>query len=419
MKKIIAVLAIIMTVTFFVGCQADTTTTTTAPIVTVDTDNFIDIATVAQLQAIELNKSYRLTADLDLSGIEWVPLGTYDEPYLGIFDGNNHVISNMQITNRNGLFNGLFAHVAGTVKDLEIKDFTIDYTAPYLTYAGGLSGYLSGDLDNVRVSGSIHVNNTKSNTFVGLMSGLVTAKITQTMTADQFVANTVTNVYATGSIDVNTKNFLFVGGLFGKIYNTELTGAVVDADIVAVSQNYRVYAGGLTGHHYGGILVGFDDYVDSTDIPVENNFASGSITVTSQGTHASIGGLIGYSQYSILNDNIAFVDIDYTGKNIYASPFIGEAWNTVVNGAIASSAISVDINDSEGVAKISSLCGIKNPETDLSNHYYLVDTDQTLDSAVGTLASTANLADPAWYTGKLDWDETGITLVDIAAYHQD
>lgn len=45
-----------------------------------------------------------LLADIDLSGAEWVPIGSPDDPYTGVFDGGNFEILNLSyILQRNGV----------------------------------------------------------------------------------------------------------------------------------------------------------------------------------------------------------------------------------------------------------------------------------------------------------------------------
>ena len=39
-----------------------------------------------------------LTEDIDLGGHEWTPIGAYTMQYGGSFDGNNHTIKNLKIT---------------------------------------------------------------------------------------------------------------------------------------------------------------------------------------------------------------------------------------------------------------------------------------------------------------------------------
>jgi len=415
MKKFLLIIVAVFGIVAISGCStANTVTTTTTAVTTVDTDNFIEITTADQLAAIEMNKSYRLMADIDLTGQEWVPLGTYSEPYLGIFDGNGHTISNLTISERNDLFNGLFAHFAGTVTDLSLADVSINYAANYLSYAGGFAGYFSGDATNVTVSGQIIVDNTKSNTYVGMFVGMSTAKITRTMTADQFVANVIDNVKVSGTIDATSRNFLFVGGLAGKVYNTEVKNCYADTTIDASSLDYRVYAGGLIGHHYGGILVGFEEYVTTSDIPITGNIALGTINAISTGTYLSVGGFFGYTQYGIIENNVAAVDITATGDDIYASAFAGEFWIGTITSVLGTGTIT--ITPSEGLnLELSSLAGFVDAETSFTDSYYLVTTDSELQAPQGTEATLVNLQTEAWYSTWLDWANPSMTLTELAA----
>ena len=62
-------------------------------------------------------KTVALTADIDLAGKDWTPIGNYDNQFKGSFDGGEKTISNLNInsTARNV---GFFGYTAGG----EIKD---------------------------------------------------------------------------------------------------------------------------------------------------------------------------------------------------------------------------------------------------------------------------------------------------------
>lgn len=86
-----------------------------------------------------------LVADLDLSGYEWVPMGRYIDyeddsgVYSGIFLGNGHTISGLNILNLDG-FSGFFGETyVATVIGLNIADATV-----YGELSGILSGYNVG-----------------------------------------------------------------------------------------------------------------------------------------------------------------------------------------------------------------------------------------------------------------------------------
>lgn len=83
-----------------------------------------------------------LTADIDLSGINWTPIGVYSDDtfskyfdqnshmYSGIFDGNGYVISNLTIdastSDDVNLENGLFGRTNyATLKNIRIKNANI------------------------------------------------------------------------------------------------------------------------------------------------------------------------------------------------------------------------------------------------------------------------------------------------------
>lgn len=146
-----------------------------------------EISTADQLKAVKDNLagSYRLTADIDLGGEEWEPLGDEATPFTGTFDGNGKTVSNFTVTadedygkNHAGFFGTVST---GTIKDLKIATATI--TTSYSIYAGAIAGHLSS-----------HEG--------GLVSGCVTA-------------SDVT-VIANG----NFANWIAIGGIVGRSFGT-------------------------------------------------------------------------------------------------------------------------------------------------------------------------------------------------------
>lgn len=113
-----------------------------------------------------------LTADLNISGTEWIPIGFSTRsgsgvtgtstPFAGTFNGNNHTIIGLTITtagsssiNTNRTL-GLFGAVmGGTVQNLLLTD--VNLNAPTSELAGGAVGLLGsgGTVSGVQVSGSV------------------------------------------------------------------------------------------------------------------------------------------------------------------------------------------------------------------------------------------------------------------------
>ena len=115
------------------------------------------------------DKTFVLTQDIDLGGYEWTPIGKNTGIYFnGTFDGGNHTITGLKITNYSGQnSHALFGGVAG---DATLKNLVID--GAYIVnpeqnmgdfYAAGLVGSYYGNLtvENVTVKNSTFVGNNK------------------------------------------------------------------------------------------------------------------------------------------------------------------------------------------------------------------------------------------------------------------
>ncbi len=78
------------------------------------------------------------TANIDMSGIDFNPIGNGDNPFMGVYDGGNYTISNLKIVGGNKIsYVGLFGYTEyATIKNLTIKDSSF---AGY-SYAGVLVG---------------------------------------------------------------------------------------------------------------------------------------------------------------------------------------------------------------------------------------------------------------------------------------
>ena len=143
-----------------------------------------------------------LTNDIDLGEHMWMPIGTSERAFQGIFDGNNHTISNLMINKKWNSDVGLF----GLTKNGEIKNFTLNNA--------DVTGYLD----------------------VGAVAGTpYTSKYT--------------NIKLTGDVKVN--GYAYVGGMLGKNAYANLTDLTIDVNagsyVKANSGNYRTYIGGLVG----------------------------------------------------------------------------------------------------------------------------------------------------------------------------
>lgn len=127
----------------------------------------------------KLAKDVTITADLAEEQIKpggqtadwrvgnWEPIGTKENPFVAVFDGNSHTISGLEIDNTGQegslpgtLKNdaaGMFSWVgeAGKIMDLRLSDMTVNNIG---SYTGAIAGYMQGRLNGCSVESSVTVN---------------------------------------------------------------------------------------------------------------------------------------------------------------------------------------------------------------------------------------------------------------------
>ncbi len=108
-------------------------------------------------------KYFKLTADIDLAGINWNPIGSMSGDhgsFKGVFDGGNHTISNLNVEQAgDGI--GLFARTTGNavIKNLKLNNVTVKSTNNS-NYVGGVVGnaFASTKIENVHVTGDVQIS---------------------------------------------------------------------------------------------------------------------------------------------------------------------------------------------------------------------------------------------------------------------
>lgn len=105
--------------------RADLTLETT----TVDNEEYYLLTTEDDLQAIgtqyPLSGNYILDHDITLSD-EWTPIGSPDEPFTGIFDGNGYIIDNLTVTRKTDDMGFFGAAKGAVIRDLILENANID-----------------------------------------------------------------------------------------------------------------------------------------------------------------------------------------------------------------------------------------------------------------------------------------------------
>ncbi|WP_260960056.1 beta strand repeat-containing protein [Aliarcobacter cryaerophilus] len=214
-------------------------------------------------------------------GSGWNPIGNITNQFNGTFDGLGFTISNLYIHRLTQNYVGLFGYTNNaTIKNIGLKD--VDITGRNST--GGLVGYNGGTISNSYATGSVN-GNSEVGGLVGYNDG------------------TISNSYATGSVNGDYSIGGLVGFNFdGIIRNSYATGSVNGTDFLGglIGSNYGTitnsYAtGSVNGDSDVGGLVGYNRYGTIT-----NSYATGSVTGT-----IKVGGLMGINDYGTITNSYA------------------------------------------------------------------------------------------------------------------
>ena len=207
-----------------------------------------------------------LTSDIDLSGIDWTPIGIdYNHQYTGTFDGGDHTITGLTVTGSDQ-YAGLFGYIGsgGTVKNvvLEGVQITSDNSSGY---AGGVAGDSWGTIENCSVSGSV-----SGTTFAGGVVG------------SQW-GGSITGCNSSATV----KGVIFAGGIAGETNSgASLTGCYATDDVTVENDGTNnSHAGGVVGYNGGGTLTAC--------------YATGSVTGSGSGT-IYVGGVTGSNNLGTL-----------------------------------------------------------------------------------------------------------------------
>ncbi|OUN70564.1 GLUG motif-containing protein [Barnesiella sp. An55] len=235
----------------------------------------------------KLDINITLTNNIDLTGIDWTPIGKDDnKAYTGTFDGNGKTITGLTVT-RSNRYTGLFGFIKGTVKNVVLTEVNITSG----TFVGGVAGWsFGGNIENCSVSGSVSgssgsdVGGVVGYQQVGSITGCSSsATVKGTERAGGVVGVTnggttpLTACYATGNVTVEndgTSN-AWAGGIVGMNGTGTLIACYaagnVSGNIVggAVGVNYATvtacYWSGLPDNDNGGATK-----VDGTSITWQN-----------------------------------------------------------------------------------------------------------------------------------------------------
>ena len=340
---------------------------------------------IEQLAKIGLNSQtrsidYKLMRDLDFNNNShylypqlnkinwtelegWLPIGSFNSPFTGNFDGNGYKISNMYIKRIRGKEAGLFGSISDSseIKNLGLVNINVGKDSNL----GGLVGISFGTIKNSYVQGYILAGER-----VGGVVGILDAGI-------------IEESHFSGSIDTMGS---FIGGLVGSIWNGgTVSKSYADSNIISCNGANCSSIGGLVGVNAGNI---------------NQSYSLGNIL-----GYMRVGGLVGTSGTQNLQQGNIINSYSHTNVTRYYSPsgasrptggligvkYYGDikySYSTGIGGFLGFNALNSGI---------------------ISNCYWDINTSNRLVSDGGTGKTTPEMKTQGTFT---DWNFTDIWEID-------
>jgi hypothetical protein len=303
---------------------------------------------------------YTQTANVDLGGCNWTPIGDSGQ-FKGTFDGGGFTITGLRIDEPTASDRGMFLNIGpvGKLKNIVLEEVSITGGSD----VGALSVRNFGTIESSSASGAV-TGATGVGGLVGLNLGVIsnssasvvvtgTDKVGGLVGQSQAVGK-ITNSSASGAVKGTNKVGGLIGGVFGStIKNSYAAGLVTGA----------IEVGGLVGHNQADNAGPFNKFPAS----IENSYATGAVTGTDK-----VGGLVGYNQDDL------------------GSPADRVTYPATITNSYATGAVT-------GTTQFGGLAGI-NAGT-MTNSFWDTQTSLQANSDGGTGKTTAEMQSLITFTG--------------------
>ncbi len=368
-----------------------------------------------------LEAEYEQTSNIDLEyDSNFVPIGYgSDVEFSGVYNGNNHTISNLAFRGANDLERiskvnavGLFSNTYNA----EINNLIIEDPLIQSTYDA--TGSLVGVARDTKIN-NCHVVTTDENAGVYSLGdntgGLVGLSEGNTYIIDSSVKTTVQGVDGVGGLvgayfgnegSLNVSRSHFIGDVIGENGVGGIFGGNGLQTLLNIDKSYS--GGTITGSSQVGGIVGSLKPVSSSKGTsyITNNYSYSDI----QG-HDKVGGIAGYI-YNIGNsstrvyvlNNYSATDIKSTGTNL--GGLIGYLNDTENSSVTVQDNISFTDFDAPNSDYIGSIIGNANVVNSVIENNYVSYAQVLSDSAgnndYATVVYANDLVSPTWWETTLD-----------------
>ena len=216
--------------------------------------------------------------------LSWTPIGNESNKYIGTFDGNDKIISNLYI-NATSVNTGFFGYATdGSIKNITFDNAKVKSTGSYDTaILAGAAEYCI--IENIKTLANCSVEgNMLTGGIAGMAEGNISNCENHAMVKGSYTVGGVVGI-CNGSSNISScANYGAVTGTNGEI------GGMVGHFSFGTIQNSANY-GDITGTSYVGNLIGTADGCN-----LNNVLGTGNVTATSDTESAGL--LVGYANKS-------------------------------------------------------------------------------------------------------------------------
>lgn len=262
---------------------------------------------------------FSLEVDIDLSGIDWTPIGDGANPFSGNFNGNGHTISDLSLTSVSKYY----------------KEYS---TGKYLQGVSGLFGYCKNtSICNLSVK-YVELNVAADEQFNALYLGTVTGRL-DTAGNCELSDISVSNVTIRLSTPSGTGTELYTGGVVGYLSVEETAECKISRIQTDISTEfsesndspYRIvnnYIGGVVGSLAGFGKAECEDIVCylTENFPDNGKFSSGAFghtQITSDGS-SEINLRRIFSKVYVNRDNVTNGEFESLPANYESYAIVGK-----------------------------------------------------------------------------------------------
>lgn len=361
---------------WFIGSTDTGTFAGQTTILISDVDDLIGISNC-------LDCDYKLTQNIDLSSVDWIPIGSATTPFTGTLDGDGFQIINLHSDSQMDNF-GLFSQIS---EGANITDLVLFINSSY-TY-GKNSGLIASKVDGIDYGVVTLVD----------VSVLLTEDLTLSTSSGIFFGSINNISLEANSIEVLSFESILseyneVGLMAGtvgdfsdiKIYNSSFTsdfvttassigimfGSIFQSQLNVHSTNVFGYIEAAGGSQIGG-LVGLMEHsqlgvyqLNISNTPLSNN------RISINDAREAVGGLVGKA----INGDIYVYNSDLTiyFRDIQSSQVGGIIGSSLSDNTIHSRGISLELNISGAPEQIGGVVGFQGGgRTELYNSEILLD----------------------------------------------